>query len=373
VDQVAQETNRQLERMSSTLLGRVASLQRESGEVERRLTRLMLTSMLLVVAAAIVVAYFISRRLLRPVRELLTGTGHVMRGDLAYRVPIGEKDEIGELAHSFNAMAEEIQDHRKHLERMVEMKTAELKQAHDSLIQSEKLASIGLLASGVAHELNNPLTSILMNVNLLMEEMEGQPHLHAEMALVNDDVLRCRRIIDDLRDFSRPHELEIQPCNLNEIVKKALALTAHELKLRGITVCEELGFGVDSVPCDQARIQQVLLNVMINAMQAMKQGGTLTVETRIRESLAEIAIQDTGSGIAPDIRGRIFDPFFTTKPEGTGLGLSIVYRIVEEHGGGVTVESATEDESQSKDSRTRGTTVRIVLPAGKLPLNGSGS
>jgi two-component system NtrC family sensor kinase len=250
---------------------------------------------------------------------------------------------------------------------MVQTKTAELKLAQDSLIQSEKLASIGLLASGVAHELNNPLTSILMNVNLLMEEAENQPHLHAEMARINDDVLRCKRIIDELRDFSRRHELEIQSCDLNEVVKKALGLIAHEVKPRGITVSEELG-SLESIPCDPARMQQVLVNVMINAIQAMNQGGKLTVRTGMRESLAEVAIQDTGPGIAADVRGKIFDPFFTTKPDGTGLGLSIVYRIVEEHGGSVGVESLTVDEVQCGGSATPGTTVHVFLPSTKCAL-----
>lgn len=362
INQLGQEANRQLERMSSTLLLRVESLQRKSQEVDQRVTRLMLASMLLVVAAAVITAYLISRRLLKPVRELLAGTGHVREGDLGYRVPVVERDEIGELAQSFNAMAQEIQEHRGHLQKMVQAKTLELKQAQDSLLQSEKLASIGLLASGVAHELNNPLTSILMNINLLMEEVEDQPDLYKELKRVSDDTLRCKRIIDDLRDFSRRHELEIHSCDINEVVRNALGLIARELKLHGITLFEELYPQLPLIPCDPGRMQQVLTNVFVNAIQAMGQGGSLTVRTGMRESLAEIVVQDTGPGIAAEIRGKIFDPFFTTKSDGTGLGLSIVYRLMEEHGGSIAVESLTTAEARSGESGLPGATVRLFLP-----------
>lgn len=362
VHRLGQEANQQLERMSSTLLLRVESLQRNSQAVDQRVRRLMLASMFSVVAVAIIIAYFISRRLLKPVRELVAGTGHVMAGDLAYRVPIVEKDEIGELAQSFNAMAQEIQEHRDHLEKMVQAKTAELKQAQDSLLQSEKLASIGLLASGVAHELNNPLTSILMNVNLLMEEVEDQRELHKELKRISDDTIRCKRIIDDLRDFSRRHDLDIHSRDLNEVVRKAVGLMSHQLRLSGIELFTELNPPLLQVPCDSGRMQQVLMNIFDNAIQAMPKGGNLTVRTGVRESFAEIAVKDTGPGIAAEIRGKIFDPFFTTKSEGTGLGLSIAYGIMEEHGGSIAVESLTAQEARTGESGTPGTTVRLFLP-----------
>ena len=362
INQLGQEANRQLERMSSALLLRVESLQRKSTEVGERARRLIVASMLLVVVGAMLTAYLIAGRLLKPVRELLAGTGHVMQGDFGYRVPIVEKDEIGELARSFNAMAQEIQEHRDQLEKMVQAKTAELKQAQDSLLQSEKLASIGLLASGVAHELNNPLTSILMNINLLMEETGNQPDLQEELERISEDTVRCKRIIDDLRDFSRRHELDIHSCDLNEVVRKAVGLMSHQLRLSGIELFAELDPPPLQVPCDPGRMQQVLMNIFVNAIQAMPKGGNLTVRTGVRESFAEIAVKDTGPGIAPEIRGKIFDPFFTTKSEGTGLGLSIAYGIMEEHGGSVAVESLTAQEARTGESETPGTTVRLFLP-----------
>jgi signal transduction histidine kinase len=366
VNELAQDANGQMERMSATLVNRIEALQEQSLRVDQRLTRLMVASMFLILAVAIATAYVVAGRLLKPIRELVMGTGHVMAGNLAYRVPILERDEIGDLAQSFNTMAQEIQEHREHLEKTMEAKTAELKRAQDSLLQSEKLASIGLLASGVAHELNNPLTSILMNVNLLMEEVDDQSDLYGELRRISDDTVRCKRIIDDLRDFSRRHELEIHSCDLNEVVGKAVGLIAHQLKHSAITMQEPTYSQMPLIPCDPGRMQQVLMNVFVNAIQAMPEGGNLTVRTGLRDKFAEITIEDTGIGISSEARGKIFDPFFTTKPDGTGLGLSIVYRIMEEHGGKVEIESLTKENVRAAE-KSSGTTVRLLVPMVGMP------
>jgi signal transduction histidine kinase len=368
VNQLAQDANGQMERMSATLVNRVESLQEQSLQVDQRLRRLMIASIFSILLVAIATAYVVAGRLLKPIRELVVGTGHVMKGNLAYRVPIVEKDEIGDLAQSFNVMAQEIQEHREHLEKIMQAKTAELRRAQDSLLQSEKLASIGLLASGVAHELNNPLTSILMNVNLLMEEVDDQSDLYGELRRISDDTVRCKRIIDDLRDFSRRHKLEIRSCDLNEIVRKAAGLISHQVKHSAITM-EEPRYGqLPLISCDPARLQQVLMNVFVNAIQAMPKGGSLAVRTGLREKFAEITIEDTGIGIPSEARGKIFDPFFTTKPDGTGLGLSIVYRIMEEHGGKVEIESLTREEIGAAD-KAAGTTVRLLIPMAGMESN----
>jgi two-component system NtrC family sensor kinase len=230
------------------------------------------------------------------------------------------------------------------------------------LLQSEKLASIGLLASGVAHELNNPLTSILMNINLLMEEVRDQANIHTELKRISDDTLRCRRIIDDLRDFSRRHELDIRSSNLNDVVGSTLGLIKHQLELHGIALRQDFSSALPLMSFDPDRMRQVLMNVFVNAIQAMPHGGSLTVETALREGLVEIAVQDSGAGIPRDIRGKIFDPFFTTKEAGTGLGLSIVYRIMQEHGGRIEVESRTAEEMEAGLSGSVGTTIRLYIP-----------
>ena len=361
VNQLAQDANGQLERMSATLVNRVESLQAQSLRIDQRLRRLMIASLLSILVIAVAIACLVAGRVLKPIRELVMGTGEVMKGNLGYRVPIVEKDEIGELAQSFNTMAQEIQEHREHLEKRIQAKTTELKRAQESLLQSEKLASIGLLAAGVAHELNNPLTSILMNVNLLMEEVDQQSDLYGELRRISDDTVRCKRIIDDLRDFSRRHELEIRSCDLNEIVRKAVALILHQAKHSGITLKQPEYAALPLISCDPGRLQQVLMNVLVNAIQAMPSGGSLAVRTGLRKQFAEITVEDTGIGISPDTRGKIFDPFFTTKPDGTGLGLSIVYRIMEEHGGKVEIESSTGEEIGA-GAESSGTTVRLLVP-----------
>jgi len=362
INQQGDEANRRLERMASTLLLRVAFLQDKSQEVSRRAATLILLTVLVVLVLAAMGAYLLSRRLLKPVGGLLTGTRHIMQGDLGYRVAVVERDEIGQLAESFNAMAQEIQEHREQLTRIVAAKTTELKQAQDSLVQSEKLASIGLLASGVAHELNNPLTSILMNISLLTEDSGDQPALKAELQRISEDTVRCKRIIDDLRDFSRRHELDIVPTDLNRLVQNALGLVSRQLESCRITVDCELYGEIPLVPCDAARMEQVLVNVFLNAVQAMPQGGSLTVRTGLRADRAEISVEDTGPGIPDEIRSKIFDPFFTTKPHGTGLGLSIVYRIMEAHGGRVDVDNVTPGDTPASPLRVVGTRVLLLLP-----------
>lgn len=356
-----------MDTMSSALSDRVGVLRRESAQIGQRTFALFFLFTALSLGLTAAVAFAVARRITVPVSDLLGGTRRIMEGDLEHRVEARAHDEIGQLADSFNAMVqtlkeykERIDDYSRSLEEKVRSRTGELKKAQESLLQSEKLASIGLLASGVAHELNNPLTSILMNINLLIEEAGDKPDIKRELQRISEDTLRCKRIIDDLRDFSRRHELDIRPSNLNDVVGSTLGLIKHELQLNEIVLQQDLASDIPVIPCDPDRMRQVLMNVFVNAIQAMARGGALTVKTRLREDAAEIAVQDTGSGIPREIRSKIFDPFFTTKEAGTGLGLSIVYRIMEEHGGRIEVESLTADEAGP--GQMSGTMVRLCLP-----------
>ena len=374
INQQGEEANRRLARMGSALLQRVTSLQEKSQQVSRRASVLILITSSLVLALAAMGAWLLSRRLLRHVGTLLTGTRKIMQGELSYRVAVTQSGEVGQLARSFNAMAQEIQEHRENLERSVDARTAELRQARDSLLQSEKLASIGRLAAGVAHELNNPLTSILMNVNLLMEDADDQPALRAELQRIGEDTIRCKRIIDDLRDFSRRQELDIALTDVNALVRDALGQFGRGTRLQGIEVAFEPASGIPPVPCDRARMEQVLGNVLVNAAQAPPHGGRLTVGTAFREGFAELSVRDTGPGVPEAIRGRIFDPFFTTKPQGTGLGLSIVYRIMEAHGGKVVVQCVEREHPPGSAAPPGGTRVLLLLPLGAASRNdGAGS
>lgn len=373
VETLVSQARALMDTMSSALSARVVVLRKESARVGQRMILLFFLFTALSLGLTATVAFAVAQRITVPVSDLLRGTRRIMEGDLGHRVDARSRDEIGELANSFNAMVqtlkeykERIDDYSRSLEEKVRVRTEELKKIQESLLQSEKLASIGLLASGVAHELNNPLTSILMNINLVMEEVGDKPDIQKELKRVSDDTLRCKRIIDDLRDFSRRHELDIRVSNLNNVVSTTLGLIKHELQLNGIRLQLDLSSDLPMIPCDPDRMRQVLMNVFVNAIQAMPRGGTLAVRTGLGENTAEIVAQDTGSGIPREIRTKIFDPFFTTKEAGTGLGLSIVYRIMEEHGGRIEVESLTAEEAGP--GQMSGTLIRL-----SLPLNAAGN
>ncbi len=369
VESLVTQTQGLMDTMSSALSERVKVLRRESAQIGQGTILLFFFFTFLSLGVTAAVAFAVARHITVPVRDLLHGTRRIMEGDLEHRVEARANDEIGELADSFNAMVrtlkdykDRIDDYSRSLEEKVRLRTEELKKAQESLLQSEKLASIGLLASGVAHELNNPLTSILMNINLLMEEVRDQANIHTELKRISDDTLRCRRIIDDLRDFSRRHELDIRSSNLNDVVGSTLGLIKHQLELHGIALRQDFSSDLPLISFDPDRMRQVLMNVFVNAIQAMPRGGSLTVKTALREGLVEIAVQDSGAGIPRDIRGKIFAPFFTTKEAGTGLGLSIVYRIMQEHGGRIEVESRTAEEIETGSSGSVGTTIRLYIP-----------
>ena len=366
IDRLVSGANEQLHRMSAALLFRVESLREQSHAVSRRASFVTASLSLAIILLACGVAFVLSKRISRPLQELLVGTRRVMAGDWGYRVGVRDSGEIGELATSFNAMVQELQRHRERLEEYsrsleerVRERTEELKRKDEALLQSEKLASLGLLASGVAHELNNPLTSILMNVNLLIEEVGETSPLYKDLKTIDADASRCKRIIDDLRAFSRRRELQKVPCRVEAVVEQALRIVQHELDLRGIQVEREVEGDLPEIVWDPERMAQVLTNLFINAAQAMEHGGRLAVRARKEGGRLVLEVRDPGAGIAREHRSRIFDPFFTTKPDGTGLGLSISYGVVQEHGGRIEVESVTREEG-GPDGET-GTTVRIVL------------
>ena len=366
VDQLVSGTSHRLQTMADTLVKRVAALREQSQTLSHRALTLMILVSLTVMVMGSGIAAFLADRVSQPIQDLLQGTRRVRAGDWGYRVMVGS-GEIGELALSFNEMVEEVERYRDqlsryshNLEERVMQRTEELKRKDEALRQSEKLASLGLLASGVAHELNNPLTGILMNANLLIEEVGRDSPLYDELKRIDEDAGRCRRIIDDLRAFSRRHDLRKAPCSAEEVIDQALRLVEHELDLRGIVVEHRIEPELPEVLWDSERMVQVLTNLFVNAAQAMEGGGRLSVSAQHAGNWLTIEVKDTGVGIPEADRSRVFEPFFTTKREGTGLGLSISYGIVEEHMGRLEMESRTREAAGPGGQS--GTTVRIVLP-----------
>jgi signal transduction histidine kinase len=358
------------EPMLEAVRARGDELLREADAVRWRAWALTVSLTALVALVGGAAAMVIAGRIARPVSELVDGIRRIMAGDWAYQVGAARTGEIGELAASFNRMVRELREHREQLEghnraleQRVRERTEELRQAEHALAQSEKLASLGQLAAGVAHELNNPLTSIVMNANLLIEEAGSGSPLAAALRRIDGDAGRCRRIIDDLRAFARRRSLEKVPGEVAQVVGQAAALAAHELDRRGVDLRYDVPADLPKVTWDPDRMVQVVTNLLANAAQAVgSEGGRIVVRARQDDGWLRLEVEDNGVGIPAGQRDRVFDPFFTTKPDGTGLGLSISYGIVNEHGGRIEMESRAAADGAAAGGT--GTTMRIVVPVG---------
>ncbi|MBC7249440.1 MAG: response regulator [Anaerolineae bacterium] len=236
---------------------------------------------------------------------------------------------------------DEVKSFSEELEQKVIERTKELKEAQEQLIQSEKLASIGQLAAGVAHELNNPISVMLGFAQAILRKMPEDDPLRKPLSTIEREGLRCKAIIQNLLDFARRNKPALQPVDVNQVLEAACVLIEHQMSLDNIVVTKGYAPDLPRVLADPNQLQQVFVNIIQNAYQAMPDGGTLRLVTRSLGDEVQIIFADTGIGIPPENIKRIFDPFFTTKEvgQGTGLGLSVSYGIVEQHGGTIEVES----------------------------------
>jgi two-component system NtrC family sensor kinase len=333
-------------------------------------TRHLLAYMLLAAVLISFLSYqFVWQVVHEPVKRLTAGTQKLGEGERGHQIQVGSRDELGELAHSFNRMSlqlrkdeEEITAWARTLEDRVEEKTRELKRAHDHVLQVEKMASVGKLAAVVAHEINNPLSSILTYAKLLRKWMDRPDHgsekreeVEQCLELIAAESRRCGDLVKNLLTFSRVQPINLQPSDIGAVVKRCMRLVQHQLELGNIQAQVQVADGLPAVICDPAQIEQVLLALVMNAIDAMPRGGNLWVTATPRDD-GELLLQvrDDGSGIAPEILLQIFEPFLTTKESGhgVGLGLAISHSIVERHGGRIEVESEVG----------RGTTFTVHLP-----------
>lgn len=232
-----------------------------------------------------------------------------------------------------------------------------LEQTHKMLLQSEKMAGLGRLAAGVAHEINNPMSGIMLYANLIKEELEEEHPSLVDLDTIIHEAERCKVIVADLLEFSHQTTYEMEPVNLNEVVQKTFTILQHQPLFQNIIINMNLTDELPPVYGNAIRLNQVVMNIIVNAAQAMEGHGSLTITSRSRGNMDvnEILIADTGPGIEKELLEKIFDPFFTTKAtgEGTGLGLSVSYAIVKEHKGSIRVESSAES----------GTTFTLKFPA----------
>lgn len=234
----------------------------------------------------------------------------------------------------------------------------ELSRLELQLRRADKLAALGTLAAGVAHEVKNPLHALSLNLHLLAQELEAPRPSREEVAtylgILRAEIDRTHRIVENFLRFARPSIPEVKPLDLNAMVERVLGVVAFEAADRGVTVATEFDPRLESVPGDEGQLAQVVLNLVINALQAMPAGGTLTVGTRRQDRWAQLTVRDTGEGIPTELISQIFDPYFTTRPAGMGLGLAIAHRIIEGHHGTIDVESRAGE----------GTLMLVRLPLG---------
>jgi signal transduction histidine kinase len=356
------------------------SLQNMRGEIaEMQNIVVMLTA--LVVVTGILLTVFLVNLFIRPVKRLMRATEKIASGDLSHKVEVTTKDEIGTLASSFNRMTvslkesrQKIEEYNRTLENKVKERTAELENALKSLketqaqlIQVEKMVAVGQLAAGVAHELNNPLGGILGYSQFALEKInqKGFSQLTREdnavflqyLKDIEQQTKRCRSIIQSLLKFSRAsRKEEFELTDIGTIIKETLVFTKHQILKNKVSLVERVADSLPPINGHPGQLQQVFTNLILNAIQAMPQGGTLTVASRAVEDsrMVEVSFTDTGEGIEKQNLDKVFEPFFTTKKvgEGTGLGLSVSYGLIKNHSGEIKVES----------KKGEGTTFTVILP-----------
>jgi len=311
----------------------------------------------------VAISYLMTRTITKPLSEMVEVTKAIALGDLNKEIKVDSKDEIGELAFSFNKMVEslkkmrlELEEWGNTLEQKVKKRTEELAAMQNTLMQSQRLASLGKLAAGIAHEINNPLGGILVLSSLVLEDLKKEDPHRENLQEVIKQTMRCRDIVKGLLQFSRQEEGKTEYVKINDILNNTLSLIEKQALFLNIEVVKHLDDKLPFILGDASQLQQVFMNIILNAVQAMDEVGKLAINTyhEPKDDMVIIEISDTGCGILEEMIDKIFDPFFTTKEvgEGIGLGLAIVYGIIVKHQSRITVKSKLNE----------GTTFTIKIP-----------
>ena len=292
----------------------------------------------------------------RPVRQMIRGAEALAHGDHSVRVPELTNDELGQLARTFNRMARDLEkahsellEWAQTLEHRVEDKSQELARAQDQIIRVERLASLGRLAAVVAHEINNPLSSVVTYAKIVIRRLQGQEQTSEEcrenltfLRNISSEAARCGEIVSQLLAFARHRGGEFAPVNVNAVVEKSILLVNHKLEMASVKANTDLAEDLVPVRADAGQVQQALMALLINSCEAMEKGGEVTVRTRNEAGGILVEMSDTGPGMAPEVAAHVFEPFFTTKTAGAGvgLGLAVVYGIVRRHGGRISLQTS---------------------------------
>lgn len=350
------------------------SLAAADADMAQSARQTILYTVLAVLVICTLSGLFIWRFVRVPLKALKAGTERLGSGDLGYQLKVDSQDELADLAESFNTMSrqlsqarEEIDTWTKTLEDRVEEKTRELNTAHEQMLRVEKMASIGKLAAVVAHEINNPLAGILTYAKLLKKRFppkdETQKEIYDTLDIIESESRRCGEIVKNLLTFARTMPMTYDLVDLNGVIQRCVKLVQHQLELGGIELYLNLAANLPSVGCDAGQIAQVILALVMNAVEAMPRGGILALETRLSDdgSAALIEVRDNGVGMPPEVLAHLFEPFFTTKENGhsLGLGLAICHSIVERHHGEIKVGSEL--------GRGTSFTIRLPLRANPIP------
>jgi len=323
---------------------------------------------IMVIALAVIGALLgmtASHHLVRPILMLHQGAQLIAKGDFDHKITVQTNDEIEDLAVQFNLMAQRLKESRRRLTQWNEDLQKEVEKRTQQLFQADKMAALGALSAGIAHEIGNPLASMKTNVQLLKENL-GEQNTHSIfLKRILNEIDRLSKFFRTFSSFARPVKPQIAPCDIRQIIREVILFVTKEAAAHGIELREAFDPHLPLVQVDFQRMQQVFLNLFLNAIQAMPQGGAITVsvhaqkEDAVDATPAEkvmVTVSDTGQGIPDSLRPKIFEPFFTTKPNGMGLGLSITHQIVMENHGAISMES----------SPGKGTTFSILLQAVRL-------
>jgi signal transduction histidine kinase len=298
------------------------------------------------------IIFMITSRMIKPIERLTLAAKRIAEGNLEYRVSIQRDDEIGTLAEAFDQMGERLMQRER-----------ELKQSQDTLRRADRLSSLGLLTAGLAHEIRNPLVAIRTFTQLLPERYDDAEFRDSFRGLALKEVDRICGLITDLLSFARPSKPNVAPENVNDVVDNIARILESQAKEKGMSISREFSDSLPKVWIDTEQMKQVFMNLILNAIQAMNEGGSITLATRAVSrngsgpsgEFVQVEIRDTGIGIPEENLQHIFDPFFTSKDEGSGLGLAVSHQIVQEHGGFVTVESTVG----------KGTVFFVHVPVGR--------
>jgi signal transduction histidine kinase len=318
--------------------------------------RVLLVARAGAVAICAVVLGVLAVLIQRPLAELHQKIARVREGDLTVGVGFARRhDEIGELGQNFNEMVRQLRQSREEIERL-------LAAASTQMSRAEHLATLGELAAGLAHEIRNPLAGIAGVIEIIGRDLPPASPSREVLQEVQREVFHIKRILSDLLEYARPRSPDFRPGNLNAAVEHAAALARQQALSRPIQIELHEAEDLPPVEHDAAQIQQVLLNLLLNAIQAIPDSGTVRMATERRSDFAVVTVSDSGGGIPPEHLANLFRPFFTTKGGGTGLGLSLARRIVEAHGGRIEVSSTPGQGSE----------FRVWLPLGKAAAAGPG-